>query len=357
MMRRNTAVKKLLSMLFALMLITLVLQGNAFAKEKFKIAWSHYTGWEPWEYANNAGILKKWADKYGIEISLTLVNDYVESINQYTAGQYDGCVMTNMDALTIPAVGGIDSSAIIIGDYSNGNDGIGTKGEASVAELSGKEVMLVQYSVSHYLLARALDQAGKTEKDLGMKLVNVSDAEIAGLFAANPKAIAVTWNPPLMTIREAGAKIIFDSSKIPGEILDLMVVRTSAPGSLKKALTGAWFETMRIMSGKDKSAKEAVAYMAKFAGNTEPAFLSQLKTTAMYYNAKDAADFARGQSLKKTMEYVRTFTFEHGLFGQNASSKDFVGIEFPDGTVMGSKRNVKLRFTDTFMRMSAEGKL
>jgi NitT/TauT family transport system substrate-binding protein len=57
------------------------------------------------------------------------------------------------------------------------------------------------------------------------------------------------------------------------------------------------------------------------------------------------------------MEYVRTFTFEHGLFGQNASSKDFVGIEFPDGTVMGSKRNVKFRFTDSFMRMSAEGKL
>ena len=139
--------------------------NNAFAKEKFKIAWSHYTGWEPWEYANHAGILKKWADKYGIDISLTLVNDYVESINQYTAGQYDGCVMTNMDALTIPAVGGIDSTALIIGDYSNGNDGIGTRGEVSIAELAGKEVMLVQYSVSHYLLARALDQAGKTEKE------------------------------------------------------------------------------------------------------------------------------------------------------------------------------------------------
>jgi NitT/TauT family transport system substrate-binding protein len=200
-------------------------------------------------------------------------------------------------------------------------------------------------------------QAGKTEKDMGMKLVNVSDAEIAGLFAANPKAIAVTWNPPLMTIREAGAKIFFDSSRIPGEILDLMVVRTSAPDSLKKALAGAWYETMRIMSGKGKTANEAIAYMAKVAGNTESAFLSQLKTTAMYYNAKEAVDFSRSQNLKKTMEYVRTFTFEHGLFGQNASSKDFVGIEFPDNSVIGSKRNVKFRFTDKYMQMAAEGKL
>ena len=89
-----------------------------------------------------------------------------------------------------------------------------------------------------------------------------------------------------MTIREAGAKIIFDSSKIPGEILDLMVVRTNAPESLKKALTGAWYETMAIMSGKAKAADESIAYMAKFAGNTDPAFRSQLKTTAMYYTQK-----------------------------------------------------------------------
>ncbi len=31
-----------------------------------------------WAYAQDTGILKKWADKYGIQIELTLVNDYVE---------------------------------------------------------------------------------------------------------------------------------------------------------------------------------------------------------------------------------------------------------------------------------------
>lgn len=46
-------------------------------------------------------LIKKWADKYDIWIDvITRVNDYVESINQYTAGGFDGCVMTNMDALT-----------------------------------------------------------------------------------------------------------------------------------------------------------------------------------------------------------------------------------------------------------------
>ena len=75
----------------------------AFAKEKFKVAWTIYAGWMPWDYAAQSGIIKKWADKYDIEIDVVQVNDYVESINQYTAGGFDGCVMTNMDALTIPA--------------------------------------------------------------------------------------------------------------------------------------------------------------------------------------------------------------------------------------------------------------
>jgi NitT/TauT family transport system substrate-binding protein len=71
--------------------------ASAAEKKSFKVAWSIYVGWMPWDYAAESGILKKWADKYGIKIELTQINDYVESINQYTAGAFDGCVMTNME--------------------------------------------------------------------------------------------------------------------------------------------------------------------------------------------------------------------------------------------------------------------
>ena len=108
--------KKVVLFLTAVLALgVLSVRDGAAADGKYRIAWSHYTGWEPWDYAEASGILKKWADKYGIEIELSLVNDYIESINLYTTGQFDGCTMTNMDALTIPAVGGVDSSAIIIG--------------------------------------------------------------------------------------------------------------------------------------------------------------------------------------------------------------------------------------------------
>ena len=353
----SNSVARLFGILFvaAVCMACICFQGRgALAAEKYRIAWSHYTGWEPWAYTADSGILKKWADKYGIEIELVLVNDYIESINLYTSGKFDGCAMTNMDALTIPAVGGIDSSAIIVGDFSNGNDGIVLRNGSAVKDIKGRKVMLVELSVSHYLLARALEQNGLTERDL--TTVNTSDADIAGLFlsSADKKAAVVTWNPLLMQVRNAkGANLVFDSSLIPGEIIDMMVVHTNAPEGLKKALTGAWYETMGVMAAQSKAGKEAIQFMAKTAGGTEAEFRAQLRTTKMFYQPAEAADFTRGPELKKTMEYVRSFCFERGLLGQGASSKDVVGIAFPDGSVMGDSKNVKLRFDASFMEMAA----
>ncbi len=337
-------------------LIALGYSITGMAQDNFKFAWSHYTGWEPWGYAQDKGIVKKWADKYGITIDVELVNDYIESINLYTAGTYDGVTATNMDALTIPAVGGVDTTALIIGDFSNGNDGIVARNAATVKDLAGREVRLVELSVSHYMLSRALDMNGLSERDL--TVVNQSDADIAAVYITDANGAVVTWNPPLQKVRMAkGSKLLFDSSQIPGEIVDIAFVRTDADERFKKALTGAWYETMQIMSGKGKASNEALEYMADLAGGTKSEFLAQLRTTAMYYNPADAVAFAKSPDLKKTMDYVRQFSFDKGLFGSGASSPDFVGIELANGEVLGSASNVKLRFTSKYMEMAADGSL
>ena len=57
------------------------------------------------------------------------------------------------------------------------------------------------------------------------------------------------------------------------------------------------------------------------------------------------------------MDHVRTFSFEHNLLGDGVKSKDAIGIEFGSGEVLGSKKNVKLRFDTKFMDLAAAGKL
>jgi NitT/TauT family transport system substrate-binding protein len=331
---------------------------KAEARKEFSIGWSIYAGWMPWPYAQQAGIVKKWADKYGIKINVVQVNDYVESVNQYTAGKFDGVTVANMDALTIPAAGGKDTSAIIVGDYSNGNDGILLKGADQLSAIKGKQVYLVELSVSHYLLARGLETAGMKPTDV--KTVNTSDADIVGAFGSPDVTAAVAWNPQLSVMKaQPGVKQVFSSADIPGEILDLLVVDTAtlkANPNLGKALAGIWYETVALMNRQDAQGKAARAAMAKLAGSTPEAFDSQLKTTFLYSDPKAAVAATSSPALIKTMTQVRNFSFSKGLF-KGATSADAVGMAFPGAKTLGDAQHVTLRFDESFMKMAADNQL
>ena len=153
------------------------------------------------------------------------------------------------------------------------------------------------------------------------------------------------------------ATMVFDSSKIPGEIQDLMVVRRDTPEAVKKALVGAWFETTAILSGSAKKTDEAIEIMAKSAGGTVAEFKAQLKTTFMYYKPEDATKFASSEENKKACRDVMDFCFAQGLLGQNAKSADEIGIQFPDGKVLGDSGNVKIHYNVKYTKMAADGKL
>lgn len=333
--------------------------AHAAPKKDFKVCWSLYVGWMPWGHLQSSGIMKKWADKYGITVDVVQINDYVESINQYTAGAYDGCGMTNMDALSIPAAGGVDTTALIVGDYSNGNDGILLKGKKALADIKGQKVNLVELSVSHYLLARALEGIKLSEKDL--TLVNTSDADISSAYATPDVTAAVTWNPMLADLAAApNTTMVFDSSSIPGEILDIMMVNTATlkdNPNFGKALVGAWFEMMGVMTSPGETGIAARTEMAKASGTDLAGFDAQLKTTQMFYKPAEAVAFTKSEKLPQTMQFVAKFLFDHGILGQGATGPDFVGVEFSGGKIVGDKSKVMLRFDPTYMEMAAAGKL
>ena len=335
-----------------------MLPGTALAKDEFSVCWSIYVGWMPWDYGDAEGIVDKWADKYDIEIDVVQINSYIESINQYTSGRFDGCTMTNMDALTIPASGGVDSTAVVVGDFSNGNDGIVMKNQDNLAGIEGERINLVELSVSHYLLARGLETVGLTERDI--EVVNTSDSDLVGAFSSEDVQNVVTWNPLLSSVMEhPSANLVFDSSQIPGEIIDLMVVNTETleqNPDFGKALTGAWYEIMADMNGSDDAAEAARTHMADAAGTDLAGYESQLEKTRMFYEPEEAVEFTRSDKLLETMQRVAEFSFKHGLLGEGAPSPDVIGIETPAGTY-GNEGNVNLRFTPEFMQQAADGEL
>jgi NitT/TauT family transport system substrate-binding protein len=331
----------------------------ALARDKFTLAVSIYVGWMPWYYAKDYGILKKWAERYKIAIDVVEM-DYIPSVEAYVAGKVDAAVMANMEALAMPAKAGVDTTVLVVGDYSNGNDALLVRGISDVKGLKGTEVYLVELSVSHYLLARALEMNGVKESEL--QVVNTSDSDIAPAFIANKSQKAVvTWNPMAMTIEQTpGVSKIFDSSKIPGEILDLLVINTKVLNDeprFAEALVGAWYEVMSLMSQRGPEADKAMAAMAKRSNASLNEYKAQLRTTAMFWTPEAGIDYTRGTEIKEKMDFVRNFCFKHGLLGENARSADVVGISYPDGTIQGDNRTVKLRFDTRIMDKAKAGQL
>lgn len=335
------------------------LAQSAHAEPTYKVAWSIYTGYMPWPYAQHSGILAKWGKKYGINIELVQVNDYIESINQFTGGKVDAVAATTMDALTIPAVGGVDTTIPILGDYSNGNDGIVLKGaNKTFADLKGKKINLVQYSVSHYMLARAFQTHGMKIEDA--KLQNVSDADFVAAFQTPDVDAVVAWNPAFIELKkQPNVSIVYQSTEMPGELVDALLVNTKtlkAHPELGKALAGAWFETLAVIKGKDEKSAEARKLMADLSGTSVESLNSQIETTAFYYDPALGAEAVRSPEMVKAMDLVRTFCFEQNLMGNGAKSKDAIGISLP-GKTLGDAGNVLLRLDDTFMQLAAENKL
>src|SRR5262249_31341818 len=334
-------------------------------KPSFTVGWSVYVGWDPYYYMAKSGILKKWADKYGIDIKVQRF-DYAPSLDAFVAKNIDACAMTNMEALDMPAAAGVDTTAIILGDYSNGNDAVITRQNLGLAQIPGKPVMLVEKTVSQYLFERAMTLNGLAGQIKQVRYINTSDSDIAYAFLADSsKPAVVTWKPLVSQIMKAkDVKMVFNSSQIPGEIMDLLVVRTEvlnrADGSgqkFAKAVSGAWYELMGLMTQTGAAGDKVLTGIAEASKASLESYKEQLSTTHMNYTPQSAVLLTASPDIKKTMDLVRQFCFSHGLLGDKTKSADDIGIQFADGSVLGKSERIRLRFNPTFMQLAAEKKL
>jgi NitT/TauT family transport system substrate-binding protein len=114
---------------------------------------------------------------------------------------------------------------------------------------------------------------------------------------------------------------------------------------------------MAVMVADSDEGKAARAAMGAASGTDQAGFEAQLAATRLFPTPAEAVAFTDSPDLKTTMDKVRTFLFDKGLLGSGAPSADVIGIELPDGSVLGDAGNVKLRFSDAYMKMAADGTL
>src|SRR5690606_24796000 len=220
-------------------------------------------------------------------------------MDAFSSGKVDACTMTNGVQIRSrrrrsPSV------AILLNDYSNGNDMvIGKPGIEKVEQLKGKTVGVEVGFVSHLLLMNALQKAGMTDKDI--KIKNVPTDQTPQTLKSGEVDAVVAWQPNSgQALKELpGSKAIFTSKDVPGVIYDVLAVN---PKSLKERRAD-WVKVVKVWGRiadylKDpKNLEEAAKIMSARVGLSADEYKPLMDGTYFLTLAEGQKHYQKGNDL------------------------------------------------------------
>ncbi len=291
-MQRSLTTRTFLAALLGLVFLFNGLIANA----AVKVGVSDWPGWVAWYVAEQKGFFKK----HGAEVELVWFPNYTDSIQALSAGNLDANSQTWSDTLA-PLAKGVALKAILVNDNSMGNDALMVKpGIKSFADLKGKRIALEEFSVSHFLLALALDKNGLTPKDV--QVVNLSAGDAAAAFIAGRVDAAVVWNPWVHQIQASGkGTALFTSKDVPGMIPDLLVAQEKSLKTKRKDFVGmvrAWYEAEAFIR---QHPEDAAKIMAKVVGLDAKSYAVFLPGTKFFDQAANLQAFGAAKEPKSLL--------------------------------------------------------
>lgn len=291
----------------------------------FSLAWSEYPSWSVFGVAEANGLidgakgsLGEVERKWNVDIELKQL-DYDPCLQAYGASTVDAVCMTNMDSLapsiSRPSVGILPTSTSV------GADACIVVGIDSIDALKGKETFGLERSVSQYCFERVLELNNQKPADFTFKNMDPgAAAQAMQLKDANISSIMV-WNPFVMSTLRArtDSKVLFDSSAIPEEIIDMVVV--SKDSLAKKggknfayAVIETYYEINKLMADPKTSDQTLTAIGSKFSSLGLEDMKKVVEQTRFYKNADEALTLLKSDKFQKeTMPKVVEFCVSHGM--------------------------------------------
>lgn len=157
-----------------------------------------------------------------------------EVLRAYRNEAIDGMVIS-LDELFGLAVDGLQPRVVLVVDVSHGADVVvGRSGMRGMKDLKGKRIAVESSALGAFVLSRALAINDMQPGDV--KVVHLESNEQPAAFAKGEVDGAVTFDPYRVQLLRAGATTLFDSTQIPGEIVDLVAVRASVLDKRPKAV-------------------------------------------------------------------------------------------------------------------------
>ena len=248
----------------------LVLSGCAREPESvLRIGTNVWIGSEPLYLARELGTLDPKA------VQLVEYPSASEVLRAFRNEAIDGMVIS-LDELFGLAADGLQPRIILVVDVSHGADAVvGRPGMRTMKDLKGKRVAVESGALGAFVLSRALALSGMQARDV--KVVPLESNEQPGAFVKGQVDAAVTFDPYRDQLLRAGARTLFDSTQIPGEIVDVVAVRASVlerqPKAVQALLSG-WLAAIDYLRREPQDAARRMGIRQQTTGEQ---FLKALK--------------------------------------------------------------------------------
>lgn len=230
---------------------------------------SAYVNWNAINASKKAGLYDNIEKKEGCALKIVYYPDYLQSLNYFTTGKADAVTVTNLDQMT--ALASRKSVAVVLQDYSNGNDGLISRHGKTLGDIKGQDLWMVTKSISEQLWVNAAAKAGLDPyKDVNVKHMDL-DSNLRAAYDAGKIDNIVTWNPALeyLVQQTDTKKTLISSADFPGTIIDMIVMAEDSRDFDKKAalLRACWDKTAEVVhAGRGKEYNDFMSAIADDMG-------------------------------------------------------------------------------------------
>jgi NitT/TauT family transport system substrate-binding protein len=253
----------------ALTLGAIVLASCTKAEPPLRIGANVWPGYETLYLARSLG--------YYDNTPIRLV-DYpsgTEEVRAYRNGEIEGAGISIDQALVLASTNP-DVRIVVVMDFSNGGDVIlGQPEIKNLKALKGRPVGVESSALGAFIITRALEQQGMSPKDIKIISLGVSEHERA--FKKGTVDAVVTFGAARTKLLEAGAKTLFDSSQMAGEIVDVLILREDVINKQPQTVQALVEGRFRALDYLNKNPQDAAVRIAPRTGITPEQFLESLK--------------------------------------------------------------------------------
>lgn len=239
---------------FVVAVIFLLNACSPSADGPLRVGTNQWPGYEPLYLARSLGVYDKQQIRLVEFPSATDVMHALQSDLLHVAA-------LTLDEAILMASEGEALSIILITDISDGADVIMARpGIDSILSLEKLRIGVESTALGAFMLQSVLEAAQLKLEDV--QIVPLTVAEHLQAYKEGRVDAVVTFEPVVSQLKAEGAEVLFSSSEIPGEIVDVLVVKSalleSRPHQLQALLDG-WFQAITYLNTKPAQAHAIMA--------------------------------------------------------------------------------------------------